>query len=99
VPFAAICTWPLGLGSLEVLDARTFAIGIGIAVFGLIIPFGLDLEGLRRIEPRTYGVIACTAPALAAIAGYLMLGQSLSAPQIAGMIAIMAASAGAAISP
>jgi hypothetical protein len=66
-----------------------------IAVGGLIIPFALELEGLRRLEPRIVAVIYSIDPAIAAVIGFFALGEQLTALQIVALIAVMIASAGA----
>ena len=66
-----------------------------IAVGGLIIPFALELEGLRRLEPRIVAVIYSIDPAIAAFIGFIALGEHLTAPQVGALVAVMLASAGA----
>ena len=57
VPIAALVTLPLGVGHLGAIDGRVLGLGLVIAVGGLIVPFALELEGLRRLEPRLVAVI------------------------------------------
>jgi inner membrane transporter RhtA len=63
-----------------------------IAVGGLILPFALELEGLRRLEPPTVAVVYSIDPAVAAAVGFAALGQHLTAAQAAGLSAVMLAS-------
>jgi inner membrane transporter RhtA len=95
LPIAAVITLPLGIGHLGAVEPRSLAIGLAIAIGGLIIPFALELEGLRRLEPRTVAVVYSIDPGIAAIVGFLALGEHLTLPQIIALIAIIAASAGA----
>jgi inner membrane transporter RhtA len=95
IPFAALVTLPLGLSRIDAIDARALGLGLVIAVGGLILPFALELEGLRRLEPRIVAVIYSVDPAIAALVGLVALSQGLSPPQILGMSAVIAASAGA----
>ncbi len=95
IPIAALITLPLGIGHVSAIDLRSLAIGLVIAVGGLILPFALELEGLRRLEPRTVAVIYSIDPANAAIIGLLALGERLTMLQLVGIIAVMIASAGA----
>jgi inner membrane transporter RhtA len=95
LPIAALITLPLGIRHLGALDTNSLAIGLAIAIGGLIIPFALELEGLRRLEPRTVAVIYSIDPAIAATIGFLALNEHLSTPQIVALIAVMTASAGA----
>jgi inner membrane transporter RhtA len=95
IPIAALITLPLGIGHAGAVDVRSLAIGLVIAVGGLIIPFALELEGLRRLEPRIVAVIYSIDPAIAALIGFLALGEHLTAPQVVALLAVMIASAGA----
>jgi len=60
----------------------------------------LELMALRRIPAATFSVLTCTAPAVAALAGFVVLGQqfglidalAVALVVIAGMGAIRTAS-------
>jgi inner membrane transporter RhtA len=95
IPIAALITVPLGIGQVAELDIRSLAIGLVIAVGGLIIPFALELEGLRRLEPRIVAVVYSIDPAIAAVVGFFALGEHLTALQVVALMAVMVASAGA----
>jgi inner membrane transporter RhtA len=95
IPIAALITVPLGIGHAGAVDVRSLAIGLVIAVGGLIIPFALELEGLRRLEPRIVAVIYSIDPAIAAVIGFLALGEHLTVLQVVALVAVMIASAGA----
>ena len=97
IPIACLVTLPLGVGHAGALDARSLALGLVIAVGGLILPFALELEGLRRLEPRLVAVIYSADPAIAAVIGLVALSESLTLPQIVGMAAVIAASAGVTV--
>jgi inner membrane transporter RhtA len=95
IPIAALITVPLGIGRVGALDPHSLAIGLVIAIGGLIVPFALELEGLRRLEPRIVAVIYSVDPAIAAIVGFVALGEHLSMFQVLALIAVVIASAGA----
>jgi inner membrane transporter RhtA len=95
IPIAALITVPLGIGHAGAVDTRSLAIGLVIAVGGLIIPFTLELEGLRRLEPRIVAVIYSIDPAIAALIGFLALGERLAPLQIVALVAVVIASTGA----
>ncbi len=94
IPIACLVTLPLGVSHAGALDARSLGLGLVIAVGGLILPFALELEGLRRLEPRLVAVIYSADPAIAAVIGLVALSESLTPPQVVGMAAVIAASAG-----
>jgi inner membrane transporter RhtA len=95
IPVAAVATLPLGLAHLGAIDVHALVIGAVIAVGGLIVPFGLEIEALRRLEPRLVAVVYSLDPAIAALVGLIALGQSLRPAQAAGVMAVIAASVGA----
>ena len=91
IPVACLVTLPFGIGHA---GGHALALGVLIAVGGMILPFALELEGLRRLEPRTVAVIYSADPAIAAVIGVIALSETLTTPQIAGIAAVIAASAG-----
>jgi inner membrane transporter RhtA len=97
IPIAALITVPMGIGHVGAVDVRSLGIGLVIAVGGLIVPFALELEGLRRLEPRIVAVIYSIDPAIAAVVGFLALGEHLTALQVVALVAVMIASAGATV--
>ena len=56
----------------------------------------LELEALRRMAASVFGVLMSLEPAMAALAGFLVLGQGLSVRALLGIALVVAASAGAA---
>ena len=73
----------------------TLAMGVAIAVLSSALPYVLELFALSRVRAATYGVLLSIEPAVAALTGFLILGQSLTAPEVTAMVAIMVAAAGA----
>jgi inner membrane transporter RhtA len=60
------------------------------------IPYSFELEALRRIAVNVFGVLMSLEPAMAALAGLLVLGQGLSVRALVGIALVVAASIGAA---
>jgi len=71
------------------------ALAIVVAITSSALPFVLELIALRRVRAATYGVLLSIEPALAALAGFLVLGQRLSPVEIVAIGAVMVAAAGA----
>ncbi|MFF1342812.1 DMT family transporter [Streptomyces sp. NPDC058290] len=94
---AALMTLPLGIGSAggALLQPDVLALGFAIAVLSSGLPYALELLALRRLPAATFAVLMSLAPALAALAGFLVLGQRLSGPACAAIALVVAASAGA----
>jgi inner membrane transporter RhtA len=90
---------PLGPGIAEagtdLLRPQFLAIGAGIGLLSSAIPYSLETEALRRIPRHVFGVLMSMEPAVAALAGFLVLGQSLHARELVAIALVVAASAGA----
>jgi inner membrane transporter RhtA len=76
--FAALVTLPVG-ASAEVLRPELLAAAAGVALASSVIPYSLELEALRRLPANVFGVLMSLEPAVAALAGLVVLGQSLDA--------------------
>ncbi|MFE0102338.1 DMT family transporter [Streptomyces sp. NPDC059009] len=94
---AALVTLPLGIGAAgaTLLEPAVLGLGLAIAVVSSGVPYTLELLALRRLPAPTFAVLTCLAPAVAALAGFLVLGQGLTLPQCAAIAMVVAASAGA----
>lgn len=95
---AALLALPFGIadGGGHLLTAHTLLLGAAVGVLSSAIPYSFELEALRRIEPHVFGVLMSLEPAVAALAGFVVLGQSLSTRALVGIGLVIAASAGAA---
>jgi inner membrane transporter RhtA len=71
--------------------------GLAIGVLSSVIPYRFELETLRRVPPRVFGIWMSLEPAVAALVGVVMLSQSLSVPQWIAVGCVIVASAGAAL--
>jgi inner membrane transporter RhtA len=69
--------------------------GFGVALLSSVVPYSLELEALRRIPPRVFGVLMSLEPAVAALAGLVVLGESLRPAQWVAVCCVVAASIGA----
>lgn len=68
-----------------------------LAVLSPLLPFALEMAALRRMEMGIFSIVMSLEPALGAIFGFIILEQALSLRQIGGVLAVMAASAGAVV--
>ena len=55
------------------------------------------MEALRRIAASLFGVLMSLEPAMAAVSGFVILGQQLSARAVLGIALVVAASVGASL--
>ncbi|CAL9456232.1 Threonine_homoserine exporter RhtA [Streptomyces sp. enrichment culture] len=93
----AVLFLPLGLAEsgTKLFDPVTLALGAAVALLSSVLPYTLELLALRRLPASTFAVLMSLEPALAALAGFLVLDQALSAPQAAAIALVVAASMGA----
>jgi len=79
----------------ELLDPELLALGAAVAMLASAIPYSLELEALRRLPNRVFGVLMSLEPAVAAAAGFVVLGEVLDARELVAIALVVAASAGA----
>lgn len=95
---AALVVVPLGAApaatavSAQPVLLLTFA---GIAVLTSAVPYALEFLALKRMPTRVFGVLSSLGPAVAALAGLVVLGQLLTGIQLIAIALVIAASIGA----
>ena len=94
---AAVLTLPWGVAAsgTALLDPVTISLGAAVAVLSSVLPYTLELFALRRMPTSTFAVLMSLGPAIAALAGYLVLDQALAPVQLLAIGLVIAASAGA----
>jgi threonine/homoserine efflux transporter RhtA len=97
VAWAAVVSLPFGIPASggAVLDPHVLAVGLGVAVLSAVLPYSLDLAALRRLPPRTVGVLESLEPVVGALAGLVLLAEVLGTAQWLAVGCVTAASAGA----
>lgn len=78
------------------LEPRVLVLGLGVAVLSSALPYSLEMAVLRRLRPQTFGIMMSLEPALAALMGFLLLGERLTPRQWTALACIIAASFGSA---
>jgi inner membrane transporter RhtA len=81
----------------ELLRPELLAMGLGVGVLSSAIPYSLETEALRRIPTNVFGVLMSLEPAVAALAGFALLGQDLGLRELVAIALVVAASAGVSI--
>ena len=95
---AALIVLPAGGSGAVVALAEPdlLASALVVALASSVLPYSLELVALRRLPEAVYGVLVSLDPAVAALAGFVVLGQALGARELLGMAMVVVASAGAA---
>jgi inner membrane transporter RhtA len=95
---AAILITPpaVAAGGTATFRPAVLATGAAIGILSSVIPYRLELEALRRMPMRLFGVWMSLEPAVAALIGLALLGQQLSLVEWLAIGCVMIACAGAA---
>jgi len=90
-------TIPFGIATAGValIAPPVLLVGLAIAVLSSAIPYGLELLALRLLPAATFSILLSIAPALAAIAGLVILHQQLEVPDVVAIAFVVVASMGA----
>ena len=98
----------MAVGALIVLPAGVIQAGdalaqpsllgsaLVVALASSVVPYSLELEALRRLPAAVFGVLMSVDPAIAAVAGFVVLHQALGARDVVAIAMVVVASAGAA---
>jgi inner membrane transporter RhtA len=96
VAAAAVLTAPFSVMAAADLrgadDALRF---VAIGVLGVAVPYALEYIALRFTSLRAFGVLLSLDPGVAALAGLIWLGQTLTARDAVGLVLVIVASVGA----
>jgi inner membrane transporter RhtA len=94
---ASLALVPVGIadGGEELLAPEILAVGLAVGLLSSAIPYSLELEALRRLPERTFGVLMSLEPAVAALVGLVALEQGLEAVEVLAIGLVVVASAGA----
>jgi inner membrane transporter RhtA len=88
---------PVGVAGAgtALLDPMLLLAGFGVAVLSSAVPYSLELEALRWLPARVFGVLMSLEPAVAALVGFLVLGERLGPRAIVAVVLVTVAAAGA----
>lgn len=94
----AVVVLPAGIaqGGAALVHPGLLASALVVALASSVLPYSLELEALRRLPGAVFGVLMSLEPAVAALAGLAVLGQSLVPREWAAIALVVTASAGAA---
>jgi len=94
---AAVLLVPVGIPAAgdALLDTELLLLGAGVALLSSAIPYSAELEALRLLPEHVFGVLLSIEPAVAALAGWLVLDQALGTRELGGVALVTAAVAGA----
>jgi inner membrane transporter RhtA len=96
---AALIVLPFGAEGASAVVHRPVLLlaGAGVALLSSVVSYGLEINALRRIPTRVFGILMSLEPAAAAVAGLLLLGQRLPIVGVVALLLVTLASAGVTI--
>lgn len=103
-------TWGTSIGALlaipfgvahagtALLSPSLLPYALAVALLSTALPYSLEMTALTRLPARTFSTLLSLEPAIAALAGVVLLGEHLGALQWLAIAAIIVAAAGTALS-
>ncbi len=90
---------PAGIhdGGRELLNPTTLLSGFAVALLSSVIPYSLEITALRHLRAAAFGLLMSLEPAVAALAGVVVLGERLTWPLAAALVLVVTASAGTTV--
>jgi inner membrane transporter RhtA len=88
---------PVGVGRSgdALLHPAVLGTGAAVALLSSLVPYSLELLALRRLAASTFAVLMSLGPAVAALAGWLVLRQALTAADAVAIALVVTAGVGA----
>jgi inner membrane transporter RhtA len=95
----ALIVLPAGVvqGEGALVEPDLLGAALVVAVASSVLPYSLELEALRRLPAAVFGVLMSLEPAVAALAGFVVLEQDLGARELIAIAMVVVASAGATL--
>ena len=92
---------PAGIhdGGRELLNPATLLGGFAVALLSSVVPYSLEITALRYLSTAAFGLLMSLEPAVAALAGVVVLGERLSLTLAIALLLVVVASAGTTVGP
>ncbi|MEJ3657455.1 EamA family transporter [Actinomycetes bacterium KLBMP 9759] len=94
---ATVLSAPVGIATAgtALLSPAVLGLGAAVALMSSMVPYGFELVALRRLRAATFAILMSLSPALAAVTGFVLLGQRLSVLECLAVVLVVVASVGA----
>ncbi|WP_214410789.1 EamA family transporter [Sphaerisporangium fuscum] len=94
---AVVVIAPIGVttGGTGLLRPDLLLLGAGVGLLSSVIPYSLELQALRTMPKRVFGILMSLEPAAAALVGLFVLGEFLQVREWAAIGCVVIASVGA----
>jgi len=93
----AVVMLPAGIGTAgtKLLDPELLLVAAGVGLLSSVIPYSLEIEALRRVSARLFGILMSMEPAVGALVGLVFLGEVLQWREWLAIGLVIAACVGA----
>ncbi len=90
---------PAGIvqGGTDLLHPGVLAACLGVAVLSSLVPYSLELVALRRLSTAVFGLLMSLEPAVAALAGVIVLGEHPTLALAVALLMVIGASVGSTL--
>ena len=95
-----LCLMPIALFSgmpLNVFEPSNLIYFIALAILASALPFSLEMIALRNLSALSFGTLMSLEPAIAALSGFIFLGEQLLWTQWLALATIISASIGCTV--
>ena len=98
---AALVLVPVGALSqgLALISWEVLPLGLLVGVLSSALPYSLEMVALRNMPTQAFSVLMSLEPAIAALAGFVILSEYLSALQWGAIGLVIVASIGSSMTP
>ena len=90
-----VATVVVGPHVIPTLTPHLLVVGLGLALLLPVVPFSLEMLALRRLTTAAFGTLMSLEPAIATVAGLVLLHQVPGVWSLAGVAFVVAAGVGA----
>ncbi len=87
--------WGVVSAGSHLRDPQLVGAGVGVGLLCSALPWSLEIEAMRRLPTQVFGVLMSLEPAVAALSGFVLLGEHLRGRAWVALVLVVFASAGA----
>ena len=94
---ATVLVLPLGVrtGGADLIRPDVLLVGAAVGLLSSVIPYTFEIEALRRMPARVFGILMSLEPVAAALVGLVVLGEVLDAREWLAIGCVVVACLGA----
>ena len=94
--FASVCIAPFMVTVDDLsafLSPTVLLLGLVVALLSSALPYGIEQLAIRRLPTSLFAMLMSLSPVMATLAGFVLLGQSMSLVELAGITCVVTATA------